>query len=119
MNSLIRWIPRPLSRHPVDDAQGAEGVAVGRDEGSARVEPDVGRRDHERVVAEALVAQRIRDDEELTLLDGVGAEGDAPGGFPGRDAHIVRPAVLFHRKLRWPPAKSSGRESLTSSHERR
>jgi len=76
-----------LSRHPVDDAQGSEGVPVGRDEGSARVEPDVGRRDHERVVAEALVAQRIRDDEELTLHDGVGAEGDAAGGFPGRDAH--------------------------------
>ena len=31
-------------RHPVDDAQRPEGVPVGRDEGRARVEPDVRRR---------------------------------------------------------------------------
>ena len=37
-----RLLPRgQRPRHPVDDAQGSEGVPVGGDEGRARVEPDV------------------------------------------------------------------------------
>jgi hypothetical protein len=71
----VQLLRGQLARDAVDDAERAQRVAVFGDERRARVEADAGIGGDERVVAEALVAPRVRDDEQAGLPDGVRAEG--------------------------------------------
>lgn len=77
-----------LARLSIDHAQGAEGVALGRDEGRARVEADVGIGGHERVAGEALVRQGVRHHEDVVLEDGVGAERNVSRGLARGEPHL-------------------------------
>ena len=58
-----------------------------RHEGRPGVEADPRFADDERVLAETLVGQGIRNDEHVVLLDRVRAKGDAARGFGRADAH--------------------------------
>ena len=60
---------------PVDDAQGSEAVALGRDQRDPGIEADVGGPGDEWVVRETLIDRGVPDDERLRPHDGVGAEG--------------------------------------------
>src|SRR3990167_1596719 len=70
----------------VDNAQGAEGIAVGRDQWGAGIEADVGCLGDQRVAAKARVVEGIGHFENVLLMNGVGAEGYFPRGFLGIQA---------------------------------
>ena len=81
---------------PVNDAQGAERVALHVDQRCAGVESNAGIAGDERVVGEARVGLGVGDDHQVGLQEGVGAEGDIAGGF----AHVqpddaLEPLALF------------------------
>ncbi len=76
---LVRREARAGDR--VDDAEGAHAEAVLHDEGRARVEADAGMAEHEGIVAEALVAQGVGNDEQVVAVERVGAEGGVAVGF--------------------------------------
>ena len=65
---------RELPRGVVDDAQRADGVAVGGAQRGARVEADVRVAKHQRVVGEARVRPGVGHDQQVQLQDGVRAE---------------------------------------------
>ena len=71
-----RLLLRELARLAVDRAERADGVTVGGDQRGAGVEADPRVSEDERVVREALVHARVRDDEQRALLDRPLAEGD-------------------------------------------
>ena len=79
-------VHRERPGHPVYDAQGAEGVSAGRDQGDARVEADARLARHQRVVGETGVGVGVGDDEEIRLENGVGAEGRMARGFGDGEA---------------------------------
>lgn len=60
----------------VDDAQGAEIVTVGRGDGDARIETNVGISGDQRIGGEAFVLAGIGNLKQLRLLNGVGTERD-------------------------------------------
>ena len=64
---------------PGPDAQRAERMTVGRDQRRAGIEANLRIADDERVLAKAIVMPRVRDDEDLAVLNGVRAEGDGAG----------------------------------------
>jgi len=72
----------------VEDADGAEDMAVGRDDGNSGVETDAGMTEDEGVLAEALVEVSVFDDEGLRLEDGVGAEACVAGGMADAEADL-------------------------------
>ena len=60
-------IGRQFVGRAIDDAKCAEGIAVFVDEGSARVEADVRVGDDQRIVAKAIVGERVGDDKDIRL----------------------------------------------------
>jgi hypothetical protein len=76
-----------LPRLVVDDAQRAQGVALGRHQGRSRVEADAGGRGHQRIVCEALVGAGVGHDEHVRLQDGMSAERHLAGRLLGRKPH--------------------------------
>ena len=75
------------ARFPIHDAQGAQRVAVGRDQGCSGVKADAWFTCHERVVRKAMVGLCIADFEYfIRMQDGMGAEGDSARCFGGVDA---------------------------------
>ncbi len=90
------WSGRKCARDLVNDAKGAEGVAIGRDERGAGVEADFGVGNHKRVVGETFVLGGVRDDEQFLARDGMAAEGDVAGGFVDGDADLgFEPLAFF------------------------
>lgn len=65
----------------IEYAETPKRVAIVRDERCSDVEADPGLADNERVVAEALVGQRIWNDEQVVLLNRVRTKSDAARGF--------------------------------------
>jgi hypothetical protein len=65
----------------IKDTETPKRVAIVRDQRRSHVEADPGLADNERVVAEALVGQRIWNDEQVVLLDRVRTKSDAARGF--------------------------------------
>src|SRR5581483_9529050 len=86
------------ARDVVDDAERAERVAVRSNKGRAGVEADARLAGHQRVVGKALVFERVGNDEEVLVQNGVRAEGNFAGGFLGGDADLgLEPlTVLVH-----------------------
>ena len=74
---------RQCARHLVNDTEGAEGVAVGGDQGGAGVEADGEVARDQGVVGEARVGGGVRDEEDVGLEQGVGAEGHVARGLAG------------------------------------
>ena len=65
----------------VNHAKGTESKPVIVDQWRAGIKANMGLLNDQRIFAEARVLQSVRDDEEVTLLDGVGADGTFAGGF--------------------------------------
>ena len=65
----------------VDDAQGAEWVAVGGDQWGAGIEADIGRPSDQRVAAKTWIFEGVGHLEDILLVNGVGAEGQFARGF--------------------------------------
>src|SRR5437879_11184029 len=69
-------IGRQLARSAINDTKRAEGVTIFVYKGCASVEADVRVRDNKGIVAEAIVLERIGDNEDIGLQDGCGAKSD-------------------------------------------
>ena len=65
----------------IDDAERAESVAVFVDERSAGVEADVRVGNDERIIAESVVLECVRNHENIGLQNSVRAEGDFARGL--------------------------------------
>lgn len=66
-------------------------MPFGCDERRARVEPDVWISSDERVSGKALIFERVGDDEEIGLVNGVGAKGDVPLSLCRRQSDFATP----------------------------
>jgi len=78
------------ARHAVQYAQGPQRHAVDRVQLHARIKAHVRRIDHHRVVGEARILRRIRDDQWLVVEDRVAAERD----LAARARHVDAAARL-------------------------
>src|SRR5262245_23136286 len=80
-------IERPLllrgerSPNTIEYTDAAKGVAIMHDERRSHVEANPWFANNERVVAKALVRQRVCNDEHVVLLDRVNTKSDAARGF--------------------------------------
>ena len=80
----------------IDDADGAEDVAVGGDDGGAGVEADVGIAGDEGVVGEAGILLGVGNDEGAGGGEGVGAEALGARGMGEVDADFgLEPLAVF------------------------
>ena len=77
-----------LPRDTVEDAEGAERVAVRGQERRPRVEPHVRLAAHEGVVRETLVGRDVRHDHHVVFEDGVPAEGDGAWRLRRRQSRL-------------------------------
>ncbi len=78
-SGLLRLIK--LARFGVQDAEGAQGVLVGRFQRHPGVEAHVGFTGDQRVADEPLVLGHVGDDEDVFLPDSIGADRNLPRGF--------------------------------------
>ena len=78
--------PEIVARVAVDDAEGAEPVALRRGQRRAGVEADVRRTGHQREISEAFVERGVGHDEGAIFQDGVGADGSVARGVIVVDA---------------------------------
>lgn len=77
-----------IARLPVDHAQRAEGMTIGRDERRARVKADVGVVQHQRIVMETGINSRIGHHEQAVgLQNGVRAKRVLTHGFARIEAN--------------------------------
>ena len=84
-----------MPRHAVYDAEGAEGKAVGRDQGGAGIEADIGGARHQRVVGKPRIRLGIRDFEHMGLKNGVRAKGSIAGSLARVEAdNAFKPLAL-------------------------
>ena len=74
-------VRRQRAGDAIDHTQRAERVAIGRDQRRAGVEADVRIAGDERIVAQPRIGAGVRDDEEVVLLDRMGAERNRPRRF--------------------------------------
>ena len=80
----------PRGEHPrnaIEHAETAERVAVMRDQWRPGVEAHPGIADHERVLAEAVIGQRIGNHKQVVLLNRVRTERDAARGLRQAGPH--------------------------------
>ena len=82
----VQLLRRQLARDGVGHGERADGMTVHRAQRRTGIEPDEGITDDERMVGEALVAQRVLDDVEVGGVDGVGAERQPPWRLAQRHA---------------------------------
>ena len=85
-----------LTRDLIDHAQGTQGVAIGGDQRGAGVKADLGVGSDEGAIGKTLVPERIGHNEQVILVDGVGAEGDISQGFANTGADFgLEPLPFF------------------------
>ena len=66
------------ARHAIDDAERTDARPVREGQRNPRIETDVGRAGHQRVVGEARVSRRVLDLEQVVPEQGMRAEGQLP-----------------------------------------
>src|SRR5688572_15807024 len=76
-----------IPRNAVCDTDGAECMPVRRDERRASVKADVRVVRDQRAVSKSPILERVGDDEEAWMLDGMSTERDAARGLRQRDPY--------------------------------
>jgi len=100
-----------IARDLVDNAQRSERISIRSDERGAGVKADLRLRNNHRVLSEPGIQQRISDDEQVGLQNGMGAKGDVTRGFRHRRTHLrLEPLPLLvnegnHRDGRFADAR--------------
>ena len=89
-----------LPRHAVDDAQGADQLAVRAGDRHTGVKADVGLAGDQRIVAKPLIPGGIGHLEQLSCLNGMGAECQLAGCLFGRqtDAALEPLALIIDQR---------------------
>ena len=87
---------RQFARRAIHDAKCSECVTIFVNKGRAGVEADMRVRNDKRIVAKAIVCERIGNYEDIILQNGRGAKGNVSRGIRSIQTHArLEPLAIF------------------------